>query len=275
MRKIAIYIFFVLWLPVLSYGLQTIEVHFIDVGQGDAILIKRGDNKNILIDTGSPANGYKLKKYLKKNNIKKLDDVIITHMHFDHVGGLFCLIPDISILKIYDNGIEVPGDDFWEEYFKFVHDLKIKRKVLSQGDHLKLNRLSIKIISPSYPLFNNLNADSIALTMRYGKIYFLVAADINHEAEKRIIETASDLRSQILKVSHHGACDATSKEFLSIVRPEIAIISVGMNNRFGYPCGQALKRIRQSGAKIYRTDVDGSVIIRTDGEKYEIVAEGQ
>ena len=262
------------FLPIIVHASGAIEIHFIDVGHGEATLIKTTGKKNILIDTGSLANGYKLKNYLKNQAIQRLSALIITHMHFDHVGGLFSLLPDISVDKIYDNGIPISGNDFWEEYLQLIHNVNLSRATVKYGDKFVYNGLILQVLSPSEPLFGDLNSDSVALRLKYDKISFFLAGDLSARAEKRLIGKKINLGSQILKVGHHGACDATSEDFLSRVSPEIAIISAGQKNRFGYPCSETTSRIERGGISLLRTDINGTVVIKTDGQKYKLTFNG-
>jgi competence protein ComEC len=175
------------------------------VGQGDAILIKCPSNQNVLIDTGNLSTGYRLGRYLKKQRVSSFKTIVITHMHPDHVGGLFSILPDLRVGKIFDNGAQLIGDDIWEEYINILKDIEIKREILGEGDTFKIDDVIFEILSPSEPLFKDLNADSIAMKMRYGEITFLFAADLNIKAEKRLIRKGINLQSRVLKVGHHGA----------------------------------------------------------------------
>ena len=117
----------------------------------------------------------------------------------------------------------------------------------------------------------DLNADSIVLKLSYGDVKFLMTGDLSFIGEKRLLKKDADLRSDVLKVGHHGACDSTSEALLKRVAPQIAIISVGQGNRYGYPCEETIARIKDYGAKIYRTDREETIVIKTNGMKIEVV----
>ena len=261
---------FVLVCPLGAEGLPPIEIHFVDVGQGDAILIKGPEGANILIDTGNLSAGYRVRRYLKEQKISRLRALVITHMHPDHVGGLFCLMPGLEVDKIYDNGITLKGYEFWEEYRNLVRELDLPRDVLTEGSRLGFGQLFITVLSPWIPFTGDMNADSIVLKLRYGDVRFLMTGDLNFKGEKRLLKKGIDLRCDVLKVGHHGACDSSSEGFLRKVEPEIAIISVGQDNRYGYPCEETIKRIEKCGSMVYRTDRDKTIVIRTDGKKLEV-----
>ena len=244
-----------------------LEVHFIDVGQGEAILIRSPSNETILIDAGPLSSGYKVTHYLEKLNIKKIDRMIVTHMHQDHAGGLFHFLPQLQVETLYDNGADLSGNDIYEEYLIIVRSLGIQRKTLKFGDRLQLNDLTLDVVSPIDKLSGDLNADSIVIRLRYGDINFLLAADLTKNGEKKIMDKGVHLKSHVLKVGHHGACDATSETFLDAVRPDIAVLTVSKENRFGYPCKEVLQLLKKKNIRMIRTDLFGTVVIRSDGNQ--------
>lgn len=267
----AIVLFFLY--PSFSSGGAFLEMHVIDVGQGDAILIKTPSGNNVLVDSGNLSAGYRVRQYLQGHGISVLDAVIITHMHPDHVGGLFSLVPDLAVKKIYDSGAVHTGDDFWDEYIVLTKNLKIQRDVLGGGDALSFDPVKMRVLSPSKPLTGDMNADSIVIKICYEKISFLLAADLNKRGEKRLLAGKLDLRSQVLKVGHHGADDATSGTFLDRVRPLWAVVSVGKDSPKCYPGEKTLELLESVGVNVLRTDRDGTVIVRTDGESLSVVRE--
>lgn len=271
MHSILSIILLILIFPPIVQGAGLLEIHFIDVGQGDAILIKAAANTNVLIDTGNLSAGHMVKKYLKDQQVYALSALIITHMHPDHVGGLFCLVPDLAVEKIYDNGAVLIGYDFWEEYINLIKNLKIKREILEERDEFSFGRVRLRVLSPSKPLIGDMNADSIVIKISYGKIAFLLTGDLNKKGEKRLLARKLNLRSQVLKVGHHGADDATSEAFLEEVNPLLAVISVGKNNPYGYPGEKTLHLLKRKGVNLFRTDLDGTVVVRTDGERFSVM----
>jgi competence protein ComEC len=252
------------------YGLPVLEVHFVDVGQGDAILIKAPNNKNLLIDTGNLSTAYRLKNYLKEQRVSNLKGLFITHLHPDHVGGLFCLLPEVFVENIYDNGTVLPGNDFYEEYINIIKTLRVKRQIVKEGDTMFLGNLVLQVLSPSEPLTMDLHFDCVVVKITYGNSTFLMTGDFNRKGEERLLSKGADLQSQVLKVGHHGAGDATSEAFLNKVNPEIAVLFVGKDNRYGYPSAETVERIKRKRIKLYRTDHDGTIVIRTDGENIRV-----
>ncbi len=252
--------------PGASY-LDPLEIHFIDVGQGEAILIRSPSNEAILIDAGPLSSGYLVMNYLTKLNIKKIDYMIVTHMHQDHAGGLFHFLPQLQVGTIFDNNADLSGNDIYEEYLMIVRNLEIPRKTLKFGDRLQLNGLVLDVVSPIDELSGDLNADSIVTRLRYGDINILLAADLTKRGEKKLMGKGVDLQSQVLKIGHHGACDATSVEFLNAVRPDIAVMTVSEENRFGYPCKETLKLLKEKNIRMIRTDLFGTVVMKSDGRR--------
>ena len=244
--------------------------HFIDVGEGDCILIQMPDNKNILVDTGNLSAGYKVEKYLKSKKISHLDCVIITHMHPDHVGGIFNVLPKYGINIIYYNGYRPQDNEFFLELINLAEDLNITMKILNSGNKLLFGKVRLDALSPIKPLSGDMNKDSVVIKVIFGKISFLLTGDLNSNGEKRLIEAGCNLKSDVLKLGHHGAEDASSEEFIDKVVPKIAILSVGKNNRYGYPSEKVIARFEIKKIPLYRTDLHGTIIIQTDGDNMSI-----
>ena len=248
-------------------------VHFIDVGEGDCILIQMPNNKNILVDTGNLSVGYKVEKYLKSKNISQLNCIIITHMHPDHVGGIFYILPQIRTNIIYYNGYTPQENEYFFELIDLTKDLNIPMKILNAGNKLFLGDVTLGVLSPIDPLSGDMNGDSIVVKIIFGKVSFLLTGDLNINGEKRLIEAGCNLKSDVLKVGHHGAEDSNSEEFMDKVRPKIAVLSVGKNNRYGFPSNVVIERFKIKEIPLYRTDIDGTIIIQTDGDIISIKKE--
>ena len=250
-------------------------VHFIDIGEGDCILIQMPDNKNILVDTGNLSVGYKVEKYLKSKNISKLDCIIITHMHPDHVGGIFNILPQYKTNILYFNGYCPQDNEFFFELINLAKYLNIPMKTLNAENKLSFGKVTLNVLSPIIPLSGEMNEDSIVLKIIFGKTSFLLTGDLNINGEKRLMKAGFNLKSDVLKVGHHGAKDASSEEFLDMIRPKIAVLSVGKKNRYGYPSNVIIERFKIKEIPLYRTDLDGTIIIQTDGDIISIKKERQ
>ena len=244
--------------------------HFIDVGEGDCILIQMPGNKNILVDTGNLSAGYKVEKYLKSKNISHLDCVIITHMHPDHVGGIFSILPQYRTNIIYYNGYRPQDNEFFFELINLSKDLDIPLEILNAGNKLLFGKVTLDVLSPIERLSGDMNGDSIVLKVTFSKISFLLTGDLNINGEKRLIKAGYILKTDVLKVGHHGAEDANSEEFIDKVIPKIAVLSVGKKNRYGYPSNVVIERFKTRKIPLYRTDINGTIIIQTDGNTISI-----
>ena len=265
--------FFILLLPYTSLAASnSLEIHFIDVGLGDCTLIKLPSGANILIDTGSPASAPAVVQYLRSLRIEKIDHLILTHPHDDHIGGISGIADSFPTGKFYDNGTNnMHAID--EGYLAIVRSDTDRYEVLYAGESLVFDNIKFDILNPPSPPAGDPNNDSIVIRLRYNKFALLLAGDIGFKGEKRILSLDVPLKSQVLKIAHHGENDSTSAEFLQRVGPEAAIITVSRINEYSRPHRQVLKRLHDGGAKIYRSDVNGNIILRTDGNSFSVKTE--
>ena len=252
---------------------NVLEVHFIDVGQGDCTLIILPDGKNILIDAGNLSEGPKVIKYLRSLNIKQIDHLIITHPHDDHFGGIFSIASEFEINNFYDNGFSNFNSTLYVDYLKIVRRNLSKYNVLQAGESLFPDSIKIIVLNPLLPPTGDLNEDSIVIRLVFGKMNILLAGDLGNLGERRLIKTGTELRSRILKVGHHASQNSSSHDFLEKVKPEAAIVSVNSINKYGYPDKETLDRLSNSGAIVYRTDQSGNIVLKTDGNTYSIHTE--
>ncbi|MFH1387576.1 MAG: DNA internalization-related competence protein ComEC/Rec2 [bacterium] len=253
---------------------RELVVTFIDVGQGDATLIETPEGKKILIDGGGsegkkevdPIGSKVLLPFLQKKGINSLDLVIATHPHNDHIGGLNVVLDKIKTEAVIDNGAIFDSQVY--RRFKELIDLnRIKYSAGRAGETLSLGQdINATILSPFDPLLNDTNSDSIVIRLAYKNISFMLTGDLGFPGEERVLNYAGgNLGSTILKVGHHGSATSSSAEFLAMVKPKIAVIPVGKNNRYRHPTKAALMRLADCGAKVYRTDEVGSIVVRTNG----------
>ena len=248
-------------------------IHFIDVGQGDASFIELPDGQNILIDSGGPATGPKLVEYLRSLHIKKINHLILTHPHDDHTGGIFSLLPAFEIERFYDNGFSNFGSSIYFDYVTAVRGKLSKYSILQAGESFALQNTRLEVLNPLLPPTGNINNDSMVIRLIYRDIRVLFAGDVGTTGEFRLLKVSADIQSQILKAGHHGENDALSEEFLEAVRPEAALVSVSMINRYARPHQSVLDRLSRRNIKILRTDLHGHVVLKTDGRTYSIATE--
>jgi len=256
-----------------GYAAQELSIHFIDVGLGDSTLIVLPSGENVLVDTGGPAAVPEFISYLKKIGIKKIDHLILTHPHDDHIGGIFNLLAELRVDHFYDNGFSNFQSDLFVDYVKAVRSNLSNYSILQAGENLILGELMIEVLNPLLPPTGSLNDDSIMLRVKYGEMRILLAADVGYAGERRLLAAGRALKSQILKVAHHGEGDACSPDFLKTVSPEVGIISVSTINKYARPHPELLQRLRNAGIKVYQTDASGTITLRTDGRTYTVETE--
>jgi len=249
---------------------QSLKIHFLDVGEGDSILIETPSGKVVLVDAGNLITGLNVVKYLKRNNIYNLDHLVFTHPHFDHIGGAFFVLQMLNTRNIYDNGTDLSKVTGFKDIYRWYGDLIRKGNnysILEAGDSLVADGVELKILWPQKPLLSsNFNVNSLVIMVKYRAFNCLLAGDSTSLAEAELLKRKKHLRADILKVGHHGADDASSKDFLKAVSPKIAIISVAKDNIHEYPSSTVLTRLEQSGAKVYRTDKDGNIVVQIEND---------
>ena len=254
-----------------------INVHYIDVGQGDCTLVICG-GETLLIDAGE--NGYEQKviNYLNSVGVKKLDYIVATHQHSDHIGG----IPEVLENFDTDNIImprlteaQTPTNSTYTAFLKAIQNSGAKIIASKVGSKYTLGGAIFEIFGPVTNDAEDINNMSVVVKVTYGENTFLFTGDAETDEEKEVIETGANLDSDVLHAGHHGSYTSSSKDFLDAVTPEICIISCGADNDYGHPHDAALKRIKKHTEKIYRTDICGSIVISGDGSVLSVTYENQ
>ena len=271
--KLSIFVFTLVFLLIFSLNVSAdLTVHFIDVGQGDAILLQHQEGDTVLIDGGDRFASIeeKLISYLTEAGVERFDAIIATHPHADHIGGLPAVMENFPVDAIYDSG-RVHTSQTYENYLMLIDEKDIPFKTPRRGDKIELDNLTFDIVHPGENVEEySLNDASITAHLQYGQISFIFTGDIEESAEREIVETGIDIKSTVLKVAHHGSRTSTNDYFLEAVNPEVAIIQVGENNRFSHPAPEVKNRLQENNIDIYRNDLNGDIVINTDGETYTI-----
>lgn len=250
---------------------QKLRIFFIDVGQGDSTLIITPDKKTALIDGGGSDSfdvGEKvLLPYLLDRRILKIDYVLISHFDTDHCGGILTIMEKVKVKNIIISE-QAEHSENYERFKKLMIHKKIRLIEVKKGDKIKIGRYSeFKILFPTSRLLseNPLNNNSIVAQFNYNNFKMLFTGDIEKLAEQQILKTEkAEIRADILKVAHHGSKTSSIPEFIKAVRPKIALIGVGKNNTFGHPNQQTIKNLENIKCRIYRTDLQGEIIIKID-----------
>ena len=246
-------------------------IHYIDVGQGDCILIQV-NNKNLLIDSGPSTNRKYLLNYLKKINIKKLDYIIETHPQDDHIGNMDTIIKRYNVEKFYSPKVTTSSDTF-DSLLSALVDKNLKINVLKKGtNQINLGKnANLKVLSPKKDFTSdNLNNYSPIIKINFLNNSFLFTGDAETSDENLVLFENNDLKADVLKVGHHGSSTSTSLDFLNSVDPSVAIISVGKNNSYGHPSQKVLSLLDESNIKTLRTDISGNIIVISDGKNISI-----
>ncbi|MFA6307123.1 MAG: ComEC/Rec2 family competence protein [Patescibacteria group bacterium] len=249
---------------------KNLEVDFLDVGQGDAILIKTPGGQNVLID-GGPDKA--VIKRLGENLAwwdKQIDLMVLTHAHDDHVTGLIDVLKRYDVKKILYTGA-VHNAPNYLAWLKLARDKKAPLLIIDKEQTINLGAgAKMEILYPAESLLDktlaDLNDSSIIIKLIYGQNKFLLTGDASEKVEKILLTNGADLSADVLKVAHHGSQYSSSEEFLEKVKPAMAIIEVGKNNDFGHPSLRIIKRLERSGAEIFRTDEEGTIKIISNGQ---------
>lgn len=241
-------------------------VYFLDVDQGDSILINT-DGKNVLIDGGPRAAGSTLLGYLSSVNVTHIDFLIATHSHEDHIGGLIAVMESaIAVDVVLYNGYNYTSQTF-QEFMSLAQECNLTLAERNQVYPLSATT-NFTILNPVQPReFANtdINANSIVLKLQVNNVSFLFTGDATADAEQSMINAGLSLHSDVLKVAHHGSRTSTSQAFLDAVNPTYAVISAGVNNTYGHPHEETIQRLMDKGVITYGTYASGTIVFTTDG----------
>ncbi|AGX42841.1 ComEC/Rec2 family competence protein [Clostridium saccharobutylicum] len=238
-------------------------VHYIDVGQGDSELIQIGD-KNILIDAGT--SDKKALDYLKKINITKLDYVIATHPHEDHIGSMDDVINYCTIGTFYAPKVTTTTKTY-ENMIDALKKKNLKITVPKVGEQINIDNATLTFLAPNSTKYDDLNNYSIVVKVKYGNNSFLFTGDAEALSEGEILQKQLDIQADVLKVGHHGSSSSTSQDFLNKVNPKYAVISCAKGNDYGHPHKETLDKLKAKNIGIFRTDLSGTIIATSDGSK--------
>ena len=238
-----------------------LKVHYIDVGQGDSEFLELPNGQTMLIDAGNPENGQQIVGYIKNLGHSKVDYLVATHPHADHIGGMAAVINSFNIGSFYAPKVTTTTQTY-KSLISALQSKKLGIHVAKAGTNMfKAGNLSADIIAPVSISGDDLNQYSAVIMLTYGDNRFLFTGDAGEPSESQI---TADVKADVLKVGHHGSSTSTSQAFLNKVKPKYAVIEVGTGNSYGHPTAATLSKLQAIGATIYRTDKDGTIIFTSD-----------
>lgn len=240
------------------------KVHFIDVGQGDSILIE-ADDHYMLIDAGENNQGTTVVNYLKEQGVKKLDYVIGTHPHSDHIGGLDTVINSFDIGKVILPDV-IHTTKTFEDVLDAIAENGLKITKAAVGNTYSLGASSFTIVAPNASDYDELNDYSVSIKLTNGENSFLFTGDAEKLSEAQMLSNGIDLSADVLKLGHHGSSTSSHDKFLDEVDPVYAVISVGVDNSYGHPHKETLQNLKNRNIKVFRTDIQNTIIFTSDGK---------
>lgn len=247
-----------------------LKIHYIDVGQGDCILIQLPDGQNMLIDAGERDQSENVLNYIHSIGIGKLDIVIGTHPHSDHIGGIIKIIDNMPVNKVYLPRVTHTSTTF-EDLLQAIKSKGLKISTAKAGVEIPLKNVKAEFMAPVGDSYEDLNNYSAVVKLEYGQSTFLFTGDAEKLSEKEMLENGTALKADVLKIGHHGSTSSTGNKFLNAVSPSCAVIMCGTDNDYGHPHKETLTKLTKAGITTYRTDEEGTILITTDGNTINVI----
>lgn len=249
-----------------------LRVYMLDVGQGDALLVQT-DTGNVLIDAGETDQGARVVQMLKAAGVKRLDAVISSHPHADHLGGMPEVLEAFPVGAFYLPSFPeslIPAGYTFSRVLEFAAEKQISVKQPQCRETISLGCAELEFLCVDNSEYDDLNDCSLGCRITCGDVSIFAAGDIESAAESAFLEQDLVQPVTVYKVSHHGSSSSTSEAFLAALQPQYALISCGAMNDYGHPAQKVIRRLRTIGCEIYRTDLDGTVLCETDGKAVQI-----
>lgn len=259
--------------PSPNLATEGLTLRVIDVGQAQSLLLTCGEDA-ILVDAGEYAAGGQVLAALSRAGVKSLSATIVTHPHSDHYGGMRTVLEKLPAAAFYTAAVpesQLPTAQSYEKLLSTLSEQAIPAAYLFAGDTLTLGDAAVTVLSPARgATWENLNNYSLVLRVTYGNAAFLLMGDAEAEVEETLLAAKTELAADVLVVGHHGSATSSSENFLKAVAPRYAILSVGEDNSYNLPNTGVLTRLKEQGTALYRTDLQGTVTVTSDGENLTI-----
>lgn len=257
----------------------SVEVHYIDVKQGDCIFIE-SDGQNMLIDCGESSEADEVTAYLQEHNISRINYLVGTHPHSDHMGGMSAIVDNFEIDNFYMPYLsddKMPTTKYFEKLLMSLDAKGLEITNPEVGNKIILGDAEILVVAPNDKKYSNTNNYSIGLILTHGDNSFIFTGDAETLAEKEMINNGLLKDIDVYKAGHHGSSTSSSEEFLDVIKPEYAVIMCGTGNSYGHPNDDALERIGKyvSPKNLYRTDLYGSIVAKSNGSSITFTTERQ
>lgn len=244
-----------------------LKVSFIDVGQGDATLIQTGEGLTVLIDGGDVNSP--IIQYLQSVGVQQIDWMIATHPHSDHIGGLIQVLKTYPVKRVVTNG-QAHTTSVYENFLDGIAAAQAQYFEAKHGDLIEVGNLDIKVFNPAGNRNSDLNENSLVLQFTYGTTTFLLMGDSGVDTEANLLAAGLPLKAHVLKVGHHGSTSGSTPAFLNVVKPNVAVYMAGINNSYGHPAPETIAALGTTGATIYGTDQNGTIVVNADSAGYKV-----
>ena len=253
---------------------EKLKVHFLDIGQGDAALIVSPTGKTVLVDAGPRGGDRVVRHALASEGKRSIDLAVFTHAHADHIGGMIKVIESVPVKRVLDPGYDHTSGTY-QTLLLTLKKHKVPMVLAREGQRIDIGGgAALEVLAPESPLISgsrsDANANSIVLRLTHGELSLLLTGDAEEPTERLLLRKPERLKSTLLKVAHHGSRHSTHRSFLGAVAPVAAIVSCGVENKYGHPHEQTLERLAALNIGVFRTDLHGTVSLESTGRDWKI-----